>query len=101
MTKKQKRPTASRRVTGRARAQVSRLLAGFRTDPGEAAQMTRALLLGCMVKEQTQQEERALRELREHKEARNLLEEGMGTLSHRALERGQALPQSRRRTAQG
>ena len=48
---------------------------------GEAAQMARSLLLGCMVKEQTHEEERALRELQEQKEAGKLLEEAVGTLA--------------------
>ena len=82
MTKKQKRPSTSRPVMEKARAQVARLMAGFHADPaGQTARMTRTMLLGCMVKEQTQDEERHSHELQGHKEARNLLEEGMRTLA--------------------
>jgi hypothetical protein len=73
---------ASRSAVEQARAQVAQLVADFLADPGgEAAQMARTLLLGCMVKEQTLEEEGALRELQEQKEARVALEEDVGTLA--------------------
>ena len=51
-----------------ARARAEQLLAAFLADPGgEAGQVARTMLLNYMVKEQTQQEEQALRELQEHK----------------------------------
>jgi hypothetical protein len=44
------------RPVEKARDQVEQLFADLLANPGgEAAQMARALLLGCMVKEQTQQ----------------------------------------------
>ena len=71
-----------RPVAERARAQVEQLLAGVLADPGgEAAQMARTLLFGCMVKEQSREEENALRELQQQKEARTVLEEDVGTLA--------------------
>src|SRR5215831_20501355 len=82
MTEQDKQPTASRPGVEKARTQVEQLVAAFLADPGgEAAQMARTLLLGCMVKEQTQEEETALRELQEQKEARRALEEDVGTLA--------------------
>ena len=70
------------RPVEKARDQVEQLLADFLANPGgEAAQMARALLLGCMVKEQTQQEEAALRELHEERGTRVVLEEDVGTLA--------------------
>ena len=69
-------------VVEKARAQVDQLMADFLADPdGEAAQMARTLLLGGMVKEQTQEEEKILCELQEHKVARTVLEEDLGTLA--------------------
>jgi hypothetical protein len=69
-------------VVEKARAQVEQLVADFLADPeGEAARMARTLLLGCMLKQQTQEEEKVLRELQEHKEARMLLQEDVGTLA--------------------
>jgi hypothetical protein len=71
-----------RSVVEKARAEVEQLMADFLADPsGEAAQMARTFLLGCMLKEQTQEEEGALRELQEHKEARRTLEEDVGALA--------------------
>jgi len=47
------------RPVERARDQVEELFADLLANPrGEAAQMARTLLLGCMVKEQTQQEKK-------------------------------------------
>jgi len=70
------------RPVEKARDQVEQLLADFLANPGgEAAQMARTLLLGCMVKEQTQQEEEALRELQEERGTRVVLEEDVGTLA--------------------
>ena len=69
-------------VVEKARAQVDQLMADFLADPdGEAAQMARTLLLGGMVKEQTREEESVLCELQEHKVARRVLEEDLGTLA--------------------
>jgi hypothetical protein len=69
-------------VVEKARAQVDQLMADFLADPGgEAAQMARTLLLGGMVKEQTREEESVLCELQEHKVARTVLEEDLGTLA--------------------
>jgi len=69
-------------VVEKARAQVDQLMADFLADPdGEAAQMARTLLLGGMVKEQTQEEEKVLCELQEHKVARTVLEDDLGTLA--------------------
>jgi hypothetical protein len=69
-------------VVRKARAQAEQLVADLLADPGgEAAQMARALLLGCMVKEQTREEEKALRELQEQKKARMALEEDVSTLA--------------------
>ena len=69
-------------VVEKARAQVDQLMADFLADPGgEAAQMARTLLLRGMVKEQTQEEEKVLSELQEHKVARTVLEEDLGTLA--------------------
>jgi hypothetical protein len=71
-----------RPVVEKARTQAERLVADLLADPGgEVAQIARTLLLGCLVKEQTQEEEKALRELQEQKEARMVLEEDMGTLA--------------------
>jgi len=82
MIEEQEQPTASRPVVEKARTQVAQLVAAFLADPGgEAAQMARTLLLGCLLKEQNQEEETALRELQEQKEARTALEEDVGTLA--------------------
>jgi hypothetical protein len=73
---------ACRPVVEKARADLEELLAAFLADPsGEAAQIARTLLLDCMVKEQTQQEEEALRELQEERGTRVVLEEDVGTLA--------------------
>ena len=70
------------RPVEKARDQVEQLLADFLANPGgEAAQIARTLLLDCMVKEQTQQEEEALRELQEERGTRVVLEEDVGTLA--------------------
>jgi len=70
------------RPVAKARDQVEQLLADFLANPGgEAAQIARTLLLECMVKEQTQQEEEALRELQEERGTRVVLEEDVGTLA--------------------
>jgi len=70
------------RPVEKARDQVEDLLADLLANPrGEAAQIARTLLLGCMVKEQTQQEEEALRELQEERGTRVVLEEDVGTLA--------------------
>ncbi len=62
-----------------ARARAEQLLAAFLVNPGgEAGQVARTMLLNYMVKEQTQQEEQALRELQEHKGRRALLEGHVG-----------------------
>jgi hypothetical protein len=51
-------------------------------DPGgEAARMARTMLVGCMLKEQTREEEIVLRELQEQKVARATLEHDAGTLA--------------------
>ena len=69
------------RPVEKARDQVEQLFADLLANPGgEAAQMARTLLLGCMVKEQTQQEE-ALRQLQEERGTRVVLEEDVGTLA--------------------
>ncbi len=83
MTKDQKqRTTACRPVVEKARAQVEELVADLLADPGgEAAQVAKTLLLNSMVKEQTRQEEEALRELQGQGEARVMLEEDVGTLA--------------------
>jgi len=82
MTNDQELRTVCRPLVEKARASVDELLAAFLADPGgEAAQMTRTLLLDCMVKEQTQQEEEALRELQGQKEARAVLEVDVGDLA--------------------
>jgi hypothetical protein len=65
-----------------ARARVEQLVADFLADPGgEAAEIARTLLFGCMMKEQTQEEEKALGELQEEKEVRTLLEADVATLA--------------------
>jgi hypothetical protein len=80
-------------VVEKARAQVEHLVVDLLADPaGEAAQIARTLLLGCMVKEQTREEEEVLRELREQKVARTALEEDLGTLAV-----GRLNPQTRKR----
>jgi hypothetical protein len=66
----------------KARAEVEELVADFLADPGgDAAQMARTLLLGCVVKQHTQEEEKALCELQEQKEARMVLQQDLGTLA--------------------
>ncbi len=88
---------------GAARARAEQLLAAFLADPGgEAGQVARTMLLNYMVKEQTQQEEQALRELQEHRGKRALLEGDVGTLAVKRLNAdarnqklGEALRQAR------